>query len=585
MKKFLPYLRYLRPVAGLFIIGVILGLLYGISSGFGLPFMIHKVFPIIFSTTNTQLTSAALLFYCSLPPAIFLVRGLCGYFNTVLITYCSTRVLESIRLDIFAKIQILQLGFFARNTTGDILARVDGDARVLQATLTELSNNVIKHPITLVSAVAVLIYLSVVHEEVIFLLFCLSSVPCCVFPIRYIAKKLLRRSREITKLNGELAQTVTENLLAVKDVRAFCLEKQQVDRLKRITQQIIRIQTKLVKYSSALSPSIECVSALGISVTLYFAYKNNVPLDVFITLVSALYFSYSPIKALGKIHARVKNGQASLERLEYILNAPVATTDPKNPKEIDRIEGAVSFQNVTFAYDEIPALKNVNFFVEPGTTIALVGPSGAGKSTVSNLIMRFYDVDKGKVTIDRIDVRDLRKNKLRKNIALVPQDPFLFNDTIYNNILIGNPEASEEMVYEAARNAYAHDFITKQPNGYHTVIGDRGSALSGGQRQRLAIARAFLRGAPILILDEATSALDSESENMVQRALEHLVQDKTVFIIAHRFSTLRLADRIMTFDKGQLISEGPHNEVYLTCPVYKNLYDRQNPTTPDLAVV
>ena len=547
--------------------------------------MIHKVFPIIFSTKENELTSTALLLYCSLPPAIFLVRGLCGYFNTVLITYCSTRVLEDIRLDIFAKIQILQLAFFSQNTTGDILARVDGDARVLQATLTELSNNVIKHPITLLSAVAVLIYLSVVHEEVVFLLFCLSSVPSCIFPIRYIAKKLLKRSREITILNGELAQTVTENLLAVKDVRAFCLEKQQVDRLKRTTKKIIRIQTKLVKYSSALSPSIESVSALGISVTLYFAYKNNVPLDVFITLVSALYFSYSPIKALGKIHARVKNGQASLERLEYILNAPVATEDPEVPKDIDRLDGAVSFRDVTFCYSKIPALKHVNFSVEPGTTVAIVGPSGAGKSTVSNLIMRFYDVDQGAVTIDGIDVKKLRKNDLRKNIALVPQDPFLFNDTIYNNILIGNPKASEKMVYEAARNAYAHDFILEQKNGYQTVAGDRGSALSGGQRQRLAIARAFLRRAPILILDEATSALDSESENKVQRALEHLVQNKTVFIIAHRFSTLRLADRIMTFDKGQLISEGIHEDIYQACSVYKHLYDQQNSTTPSTKVV
>jgi ATP-binding cassette, subfamily B, bacterial MsbA len=575
MKKFLPYIRYLKPVKLPFIGGILLGLLYGVSSGFGLPFMMHKIFPKILADNAEPLPIGELLFYCSLLPGSFLIRGLSSFFNSLLITYSGTRVLEAIRIDFFRKIQNLQLDFFSKNKTGDLLNRIGGDTAVLQGILTGLSNDIIKQPITLLSALSALVYFSFKHEEFLFILFCSASIPACVFPIRYIGRKLLKRTRQGAKLGAELTQTFTENLLAIKDIRAFCLEKQQTNKVREIIRKIIRLQMKSVKYGNFISPLIEIVATFGVAFTLFFACRKGVKLEIFIPLVSAFYFSYEPMKKLGTIHSRLKMGQVSLERLEYVLKQPITIKDPETPMKIERVRGAISFKNVSFAYGKEPTLTNINLNVKAGTTVAFVGPSGAGKTTMANLLLRFYDVNQGSITIDSINVRDMRKIDLRKNIALVSQDPFLFNDTIYNNILLGYPEATQKQVYEAAKRAYAHEFILKQPKGYDTCSGDRGSAISGGQKQRLAIARAFLRNSPILVLDEATSALDSESEQCIQKALEELVKDRTVFIIAHRFSTIRLAEQICVFNQGYLIDQGTHDSLYTKSTLYRKLYDSQ----------
>ena len=581
MKRFIPYIHYLKPVLFLFITGILLGSFHGILSGFGLPFMINKVFPKIFSVQGEAMPAMMLFLYCAMPPVVFFFRGVCGFFNTLFMAYCGTQVLEAIRLDVFRKIQCHQMEFFSKNNTGDLIARISGDTAILQQVLTGVSNDIIKQPITFFGAIGALVYLSIKYEEAIFILFCLSSIPACIFPIRYIGKRILKRTRQNAKFGGTLINILTENLVGIKEVRAFCLEEEQVNKLHSLLKKMIQIQMKLVRYSNSLSPSIEIISATGISVTLYFAYRKGIKLDVFLPLLSALYFSYSPIKSIGKIHHRIKNGQASLERLQYIMTMPITVEDPVQPRNVDRIHGNISFKDVSFSYGNVAALRNINFNIPSGSTVALVGPSGAGKTTVTNLLMRFYDVDSGSIAVDNMDVKALRKSDLRKNIALVPQDPFLFNESVYYNIHIGNVEATEEMVYEASKKAYAHEFIEKLPDGYKSNVGDRGSSLSGGQRQRIAVARAFLRKAPILILDEATSALDSESESMIQQALEVLVENKTVFIIAHRFSTIRLAERILTFDNGQLVAEGDHDELYETCLVYKTLYDHQAATTPN----
>ena len=578
MKKFLPYYRYLKPVLLPFIGGILLGLLYGVSSGFGLPMMIHYVFPKIFADGGgTALGTAELLLYVILLPSIFLLRGLSSFFNSILFAYSGAKVLEAIRLDVFRKIQMLQLDFFSRNTTGDLLTRITGDTGNLKSIIIDLSNDLIKKPITLISAMGALVYLSFKNQEVIFLLFIFASIPICVFTIRKIGRKLLIRSRKALRLSSELTNVLTENFLAAKDVRAFCLEEAQTSKLGLLIERLIRLEMKTVKYGNFLSPMIEIISAIGVSVTLFFAYKKGIGLEIFIPLVSALYFSYNPIKGLGAIHNRLKSGQASLERLEFILDYPLSVPDPKEPLSLPArsVRGNVKFENVHFAYLEEPTLKNVSFSVESGTTLALVGSSGAGKTTIANLLLRFYDVNAGRITIDGKDLRDFTKQDLRRNIAYVSQEPFLFNDTIYNNILYGDLDASSEAVYAAARNAYANEFIQSQPDGWQTVIGDRGGSLSGGQRQRIAIARAFLRNAPILILDEATSALDAESESIIQKALEKLVQNRTVFIIAHRFSTIRLANRILVLNRGEAVAQGVHEKLYQSCTIYKNLYDRQ----------
>ena len=316
----------------------------------------------------------------------------------------------------------------------------------------------------------------------------------------------------------------------------------------------------------------------GIAITLVFAYSSGVKLETFLSIITALYLCYEPIKKIGYLNSELNRGMASLTRLEYVLHEPLTITDPAQPRAIDRLQGQIAFKGVTFAYDETPALSDIDVAIPPGTVCALVGPSGAGKSTFVNLVPRFYETAAGSVTIDGIDVRAMRLADLRRNIALVSQEPVLFNDTIYNNLALGQPAASRDAILDAARQAHAHEFIEQLPQGYDTLVGERGALLSGGQKQRIAIARAFLRQAPILILDEATSALDSESEAAVQDALRKLVVGKTVLIIAHRFSTIRDATMILVFDQGRIVAQGNHASLYAGNSLYKSLYDRQSVT-------
>ncbi|HKB91518.1 MAG TPA: ATP-binding cassette domain-containing protein, partial [Opitutaceae bacterium] len=302
-----------------------------------------------------------------------------------------------------------------------------------------------------------------------------------------------------------------------------------------------------------------------------------VQLEVFIAIVMALYLCYEPIKKIGSLNNELKRGLAALDRLEAVLNEPVTITDPTEPIKPGRLRGDLAFENVSFSYSaDAPVLRDVEIHIPAGTVCALVGPSGAGKSTFANLVPRFYDPTAGRVLFDGFDVKSFRLADLRTNIAVVSQDPVLFNDTVYNNLLLGRSNATREEVEQAARDAFAHDFITSFQQGYNTIVGERGARLSGGQKQRLAVARAFLRNAPILILDEATSALDSESEQKIQMALRKLVVGKTVLIIAHRFSTIRDAHMILVFDQGRIVASGSHGELYDRNTLYRTLYDRQH---------
>ena len=375
---------------------------------------------------------------------------------------------------------------------------------------------------------------------------------------------------------GSITDRFTENLAGIKEVRAFGLEKYEVDRFAGLSGGLVRAQMKVVKYAQALGPSIEILSAVGISITFVYAYNAGVHSGSFLGIITALFLSYNPIKRLGAVSNELKRGSASLERLEQVLHEPVKISDPDNPVPVNRLKGDFTFKSAGFFYkDGEHVLKNISVTIPSGTFCALVGPSGAGKTTFANLVPRFYDVTEGSLLIDGIDVRAMRFSDLRRNIALVSQDPVLFNDTIYANLLLGRPDATREEVIDAARKANADSFISAFPQGYDTLAGERGSLLSGGQKQRIAVARAFLRNAPILILDEATSALDSESEAAIQEALKKLVIGKTVIIIAHRFSTIKDASKILVFEKGLIVGNGTHSELYSSDALYRSLYDRQ----------
>ncbi len=577
MRRFYPYLSYLRPHRGLLLWALLCGIIAGAASGAGLPFMVKTVFPVMFAKGAVPLTMWQLVLVALWIPAVFVVRGVAGYLNTYFIQLVGTRVLEALRLDFFRKLQVLPLSFFQKNSTGDLLSRGLADANQLQNTLTTVANEVVKSPASLVGSLCYLMWVAYHEQGVALVLATLAVVPLTVLPIRYIGKKLITRAGQIQAELGSVTAIFSENLSATREVRAFGLEERETSRFARASQTLIRAQMKFMKYEKALTPLIEILSACGISFTLLYAYQVHLDKDTFLALVTAIYASYEPIKKLGSLNNEMKRGLGALERLEEVLQAPVTITDPAQPVTVGRLRGDLGFSDVTFSYGgEVPALRKVSVALPAGTICALVGPSGAGKSTFANLVPRFYDATAGQITIDGFDVRALRLSDLRGNIALVSQEPVLFNDTIHHNLLIARPDATRAEVEAAARNAHAHEFIRTFPDGYDTIVGERGGRLSGGQKQRLAIARAFLRNAPLLILDEATSALDSESEAAVQDALKKLVVGKTVLIIAHRFSTIRDATHILVFDAGRIVAQGTHASLYANHPLYRSLYDRQS---------
>jgi len=526
---------------------------------------------------TTQLTTWQLALIALWLPGVFLVRGVASYLNSYLIQVVGTRVLEALRLDFFSKLQILPLSFFQKNSSGDLLSRGLADANQLQTTLTTVANEIIKSPATLLGAIGFLIYQAYITQGVALVLITLGIVPLSVLPIRYIGKKLIKRASHIQRELGAVTDRFAENLSAAKEVRAYNLEAKEVARFRGVSQALIHVQLKFVKYEKMLTPLIEIISAAGISVTLIYAYRVNLSLTTFMTIITALYACYEPIKKLGSLNNEMKRGLGALDRIEEVMNTPVAIIDEPDAIALPRAVGALAFDHVSFDYDpKEPVLREVAIEIPAGTVCALVGPSGAGKSTFANLVPRFFDPVEGGVLLDGHDLRKIRLADLRRNIAIVSQDPVLFNDTIYNNLLISRPEASTAEVQAAAKAAFAHEFIASFPQGYDTIVGERGARLSGGQKQRLALARAFLRNAPILILDEATSALDSKSEAAIQKALKQLVIGKTVLIIAHRFSTIRDATMILVFEQGRIVASGSHAELHAGNALYKSLYDRQH---------
>jgi len=577
MRRFRPYFKYLRAVRGPIIIAILCGVIYGVASGLGLPLLIKFVFPRIFSAEHSDDSLTIVILTAAYIPLIFFLRALSGYLNSYFTQFAGVRVLEALRLDYFKKLQLLPLSFVQGKQTGDLMSRGLADTQQLQFALTLLANDGIKQPATLVSALVAIGYLAVTTEGVGLALICLAAVPLTVFPIRFVGRKVIKRAAQVQSQLGDVSSHFSENLAAAREVRAFSLEERESNRFAAACRALITSQMKIVKYAQALTPAIELISAIGIAVTLVYAFRSGLQLEAFIALITALYSSYEPVKKLGALNNELKRGTAALDRLEVVLHEPVTIADPASPTTVGRLRGDLAFESVSFGYkSDVPVLRNVTASIPTGTICALVGPSGAGKSTFANLVPRFYEAASGGITIDGIDLRAMRLADLRRNIAVVSQDPVLFNDSILANLQLGRPDATRTEVEQAARDAFAHDFILSLPNGYDTLVGERGASLSGGQRQRVALARAFLRNAPLLILDEATSALDSDSEAAIQLALKKLVVGKTVLIIAHRFSTIRDASKILVFDRGEIVASGTHAELYLGNSLYKSLFDRQS---------
>lgn len=500
----------------------------------------------LFGGDRQQLVIASCLFI----PFIFLLRSLGGYFGAYWMNEVGMRSVEGFRKEVFGRLLELPLSFFGKRASGDLLSRVISDTGALQSAVVKTGGDVIKQPITLVSVVGFLIYKAIENEGVFFALIGGISIPLLVLPIRTLGKRLKRRGAALQAKAGEMTGMASEVIQNPLEVRAYNLQERFGKLFGFLVGDLRRLELKLVRYRQLMSPLVEVVATIGFSLSLYLGAQKGMGLEDFLGMATALFLAYEPVKKLGNLYGALEQAKASMARVVLILEAEDQVPESTSPVSAEAIRGAIEFKEVRFSYGEEVVLAGVNAKVEVGETVALVGESGGGKTTFSNLIPRFYDASSGDVLIDGVNVKNYSKDSLRRAIAIVPQMPVLFRGTIRENILMGRSDATDEEVEEAAKQAFAHEFITKQEAGYDTIVSEKGSSLSGGQRQRVAIARAFLKDAPILILDEATSALDAESEAKVQAALSSLIKERTTLYITHRQSTMEQAERVLRFDKG-----------------------------------
>jgi subfamily B ATP-binding cassette protein MsbA len=482
-------------------------------------------------------------------------------------------VVQAIQIAVFEKVQSMPLAFFQKYKTGELQACIGGYPAQIKSVVVDMSNDLVKQPLTLLSAVGFLVYKSFVSESFFVAVIGLISVPVLVFPIRRIGIYVAKRSKQLVTLGEALGSSTIESIQSPLEIRAYNLQQAQVQRFVDQLRTIFRLSMKSVRTSLLISPTIEFVSACGIGLSLFLGVRSGMGQGEFLALVIALYMAYSPIKKLGGIHGALKQLEAPLNRLESVLAEPDSVPEAEHPVELPKpVRGAICFNNVAFDYlKDKPVLKNVSVEIAAGESVGLVGQSGAGKSTFVNLIPRFYELGSGSIEIDGVDIRQLRLKDLRAQIAYVPQMPMLFNATVADNIRVGRPNASEAELLAAARQANAVEFIQSLPNGFDTVLSERGNSLSGGQRQRIAIARAFLKDAPILVLDEATSALDNQSDRFIQEALTRLAQDRTTLIIAHRLNSLESVERRLYFERGQIAGDGSHQSLLRESAGYQKL--------------
>ena len=588
------YLPYLKGSRSLLLLSLLAAIVFAAANAFGLPFLVGKVLPAVFGDAATR--AAPLLtwpkwlggqpafylpegyemaFAVAFLPVVMLIRGLGEFFSTYLLNLAGLRVIEAVRRDVFAKLQQLHLGFFGRLSIGDLLSRLIADANSVRLVLVDVSNDLIVQPLSMVFALAYVVFICFSHDSGYWFLACLLVVPAAVLLVRSVAVRIQTRMRQGMESASDLNSIAVENLQSAREVRAYGLQEREAKRFNRASQEGLRIQGKLVRYEKALSPLVEITAAVGISAAILVGAMNGFSMSELISLIVAFYFAYGPIKRLGNVSSRLSMAAPGLVRLEEVILAKVEVDDAPDARPLARIRGDLEMGAVSFSYGADPVLVDVTLRIPAGQSVALVGPSGAGKSTFVNLVPRFFDPQQGSILIDGHDLRQVRQADLRANIALVSQEPVLFNESILENIRLGRPAATDAEVHAAARLAGAFEFIEAQPEGFLTKVGERGGRLSGGQRQRVSIARAFLKDAPILILDEATSALDTDTERSIQQSLALLMKGRTTLIVAHRFSTIRDVDRVLVFDGGRIVADGTREAVYASSELFRRLWDNQ----------
>ena len=607
MKQFWKVItRYVRPYTGYLSGSVLLNILSAVFNVFSFSLLI-PILKILFDTSGkvyelipwaevndfagltnnvyyyvgdwigTYGTSKVLLVLCLCFCVITLIKTSCYFGSSAVMIPIRTGIVKDMRMQIYRKILSLPIGFFSQERKGDIIARMSGDVQEVETSITSTLDMLIKNPILIIIYLAVLFTMSWQLT-----VFTLVFAPLMLLIMTAIGRKLKARSLEAQRFWSDTMSQVEETLGGLRIIKAFLAEGKMTDRFNTVTGNMKRKNTHVGIRQASAHPVSEFMGSVLIAIVLWFGGTlilgdhSSIDAPAFISYMTILYSIIQPVKDLSKAAYAIPKGLASMERIDKILNAESPIKEPANPKPLTNFEKGISFKHVSFSYDgKRPILTDVNLDIEKGKTIAIVGASGAGKSTLVDLIPRFWDVCEGSIEIDGTDIREFSTHDLRALMGNVNQEPILFNDTIFNNIAFGVEGATREQVIAAAKIANAHDFIMEKPDGYDENIGDRGAKLSGGQRQRISIARAILKNPPILILDEATASLDTESEKIVQQALDRLMSNRTTIAIAHRLSTVKNADEIIVMDEGRIVERGKHEELIALGGIYSKLHEMQ----------
>lgn len=605
MKYFKKILRFARPYRKYGVLNIFFNILYALFSALSFAALIPML-DVLFDKTRKvyerpeytgmgslkqylqdslsyQVTSYAgedemrgLVLVIGLVLLLFLLKNFFNYCAMYFITFLRNGVLQDVRNAMYKKILELPISFYSEKRKGDVIARITSDVLEIQHSFLSVLELIVREPLTIIFTIIVMFFISVKLTLFVFIF-----IPVAGWLISLIGKSLKKKSDRVQKEQGEFLSIVEETLGGLRVIKAFNSESRFYRLFSNSTGRFFHFSNNLLNRQNLASPTGEFLGILVIGVLLWYGGKmvlveGTLDASAFIAYMGLAYNILTPAKAISKASYGVKKGNAAAERVLTILETKNPIEDVPSPTEKSSLEEGIQIEQVSFRYEEEAVLKDFTLDVPKGSMVALVGQSGSGKSTIANLLTRFYDVNQGSIRIDGEDIRQLSKRSLRNLMGLVTQDSILFNDTVRNNIGLGREGASEEEIIEAAKIANAHDFIMDLPKGYETNIGDSGNKLSGGQKQRLAIARAVLKNPPIMILDEATSALDTESERLVQDALEKMMENRTSVVIAHRLSTIQKADQIVVLQKGKIIEKGTHDQLLKNEGMYHKLVRMQS---------